>query len=123
MTRSLPLPKRNDVSIAMCKTVFAPKLCIDCDACVDICPMDCITFTADGEEQDLRKRLNAPAFNITQDILIGRVSKRPHHGQDEDVCLHCGLCAGVAPQVRGICRNPFIQMTPRRLRQSIVRNR
>jgi formate dehydrogenase beta subunit len=43
------------------QTVFTAKLCIECDACVDICPMDCITFTADGEEADLRERLKAPA--------------------------------------------------------------
>jgi NADPH-dependent glutamate synthase beta subunit-like oxidoreductase len=80
------------------ETVFAGKLCIECDACVDICPMDCITFTADGEEPDLRKRLNAPAMNPTQDIYVagglktGRVMVK-----DEDMCLHCGLCAERCP--------------------------
>ena len=80
------------------QTVFTPKLCIECDACVDICPMDCITFTADGEEQDLRGRLNAPARNMTQDLYLdgglktGRVMVK-----DEDVCLHCGLCAERCP--------------------------
>ena len=80
------------------ETVFAAKLCIECDACVDICPMDCITFTADGEEADLRTRLNAPAMNPTQDIYVagglktGRVMVK-----DEDMCLHCGLCAERCP--------------------------
>ena len=80
------------------ETVFAGKLCIECDACVDICPMDCITFTADGEETDLRTRLNAPALDLTQDIYVagglktGRVMVK-----DEDMCLHCGLCAERCP--------------------------
>jgi len=80
------------------ETVFAAKLCIECDACVDICPMDCITFTSDGEEADLRTRLNAPALNLTQDLYLanglktGRVMVK-----DEDMCLHCGLCAERCP--------------------------
>jgi formate dehydrogenase beta subunit len=80
------------------QTVFAPKLCIECDACVDICPMDCITFTVNGEESDLRGRLSAPAHNLTQDLYVadglktGRVMVK-----DEDVCLHCGLCAERCP--------------------------
>src|SRR5215468_7795649 len=53
------------------QTVFTPKLCIECDACVDICPMDCITFTGDVEEQALRGRLNAPSLNPTQDLYVG----------------------------------------------------
>jgi NADPH-dependent glutamate synthase beta subunit-like oxidoreductase len=80
------------------QTVFATKLCIECDACVDICPMDCITFTANGGEAELRKRLNAPAQNLSQDLYVsdslktGRVMVK-----DEDVCLHCGLCAERCP--------------------------
>jgi NADPH-dependent glutamate synthase beta subunit-like oxidoreductase len=80
------------------ETVFAPKLCIECDACVDICPVDCITFTAPGDESELRTRLSAPANNLTQDLYIenglktGRVMVK-----DEDVCLHCGLCAERCP--------------------------
>jgi formate dehydrogenase beta subunit len=80
------------------QTVFAAPLCIECDACVDICPMDCITFTLNGEEADLRKRLKAPAVNVTQDLYVssnlktGRVMVK-----DEDVCLHCGLCAERCP--------------------------
>ena len=76
---------------------FAPK-CIECDACVDICPTSCITFTADGEEDELRPRLKVPALNLTQDIYVadglktGRVMVK-----DEDVCLHCGLCAERCP--------------------------
>ena len=80
------------------QTVFAASLCIECDACVDICPMDCITFTPNGEEADLRQRLEAPAINLTQDLYVqnglktGRVMVK-----DEDVCLHCGLCAERCP--------------------------
>jgi formate dehydrogenase (NADP+) beta subunit len=80
------------------QTVFAPKLCIECDACVDICPMDCISFTVNGEEADLRTRLKAPALNLAQDLYVsgglktGRVMVK-----DEDVCLHCGLCAERCP--------------------------
>jgi NADPH-dependent glutamate synthase beta subunit-like oxidoreductase len=80
------------------ETVFTDSLCIECDACVDICPMDCITFTDDGEEAELRTRLKAPALNETQDLYVsgplptGRVMVK-----DEDVCLHCGLCAERCP--------------------------
>jgi formate dehydrogenase (NADP+) beta subunit len=80
------------------ETVFAAKLCIECDACVDICPMDCITFTADGDEADLRSRLNAPALNLTQDIYVaGGLKTGRVMAKDEDMCLHCGLCAERCP--------------------------
>ena len=80
------------------QTVFTPKLCIECDACVDICPMDCITFTEDGEEAELRRRLNAPASNPTQDIYVASGLKTERvMVKDEDVCLHCGLCAERCP--------------------------
>lgn len=80
------------------QTVFTTNLCIECDACADICPTDCITFTQNGSEEDLRRRLNAPAVNREQDLYIsldlktGRVMVK-----DEDVCLHCGLCAERCP--------------------------
>ena len=80
------------------QTVFTPRLCIECDACVDICPMDCITFTANGDESDLRSRLSAPAFNLTQDLYISDAVKTGRiMAKDEDVCLHCGLCAERCP--------------------------
>jgi len=80
------------------QTVFADKLCIECDACVDICPMDCISFTQNGEEQDLRSRLNAPAKNATQDLYVsGGLKTGRIMAKDEDVCLHCGLCAERCP--------------------------
>jgi ferredoxin len=80
------------------QTVFTAQSCIECDACVDICPMDCISFVADGGEKELRERLMAPAKNLTQDLYLqdglktGRVMVK-----DEDVCLHCGLCAERCP--------------------------
>ena len=80
------------------QTVFTENLCIECDACVDICPMDCITFTENAEEPDLRAMLMAPADNAEQDLYVsedlptGRVMVK-----DEDVCLHCGLCAERCP--------------------------
>jgi len=80
------------------QTVFTDRLCIECDACVDICPMDCITFTANGDEKDLRTRLNAPARNATQDLYIsGPLKTGRIMAKDEDVCLHCGLCAERCP--------------------------
>ena len=80
------------------QTVFATKLCIECDACVDICPMDCITFTSNGEETDLRARLNAPALDPTQDLYVSETLKTGRiMAKDEDVCLHCGLCAERCP--------------------------
>ena len=80
------------------QTVFTPGQCIECDACVDICPMDCITFTADGEEADLRERLNAPALNLAQDLYVeGGLKTGRIMAKDEDVCLHCGLCAERCP--------------------------
>ena len=80
------------------QTVFSGRLCIECDACVDICPMDCITFTANGEEQDLRTRLRAPARNLSQDLYVsGPLKTGRIMAKDEDVCLHCGLCAERRP--------------------------
>jgi NADPH-dependent glutamate synthase beta subunit-like oxidoreductase len=80
------------------QTVFTSKLCIECDACVDICPMDCISFVPNGEETDLRARLNAPAKNLTQDLYVQEELKTGRAMvKDEDVCLHCGLCAERCP--------------------------
>ncbi len=80
------------------QTVFSAPLCIECDACVDICPMDCITFTADGPEDDLRGRLKAPAPNKSQDLYVAKgLATGRIMAKDEDVCLHCGLCAERCP--------------------------
>jgi len=80
------------------QTVFTPDLCIECDACMDICPTSCISFTANGEETDLRKRLSAPAENTAQDLYVSSELKTSRvMVKDEDVCLHCGLCAERCP--------------------------
>jgi formate dehydrogenase beta subunit len=80
------------------QTVFSEVLCIECDACMDICPMDSITFATDGAEPDLRKRLKAPALNLAQDLYVSGALKTSRiMVKDEDVCLHCGLCAERCP--------------------------
>ncbi len=94
------------------QTVFSAQLCIECDACVDICPMDCITFTVNREEADLRKHLNAPSHNLSQDLYVqdglktGRVMVK-----DEDVCLHCGLCAERCPTGAWDMQKFLLEMT------------
>ena len=94
------------------QTVFTAPLCIECDACVDICPMDCITFTENGDEEDLRARLRAPASNTHQALYLadglktGRVMVK-----DEDVCLHCGLCAERCPTGAWDMNKFYLEMT------------
>ena len=81
------------------QTVFTAKLCIECDACIDICPVDCLTITPNGTEVQLRSRLKAPAANVSQALYVS--SDLPQTGRvmvkDEDVCVHCGLCAERCP--------------------------
>ena len=81
------------------QTVFAAKLCIECDACVDVCPVNCLTMTHNGDEVDLRTRLTAPAENVTQDLYVS--DSLPQTARvmvkDEDLCVHCGLCAERCP--------------------------
>ena len=80
------------------QTVFDTPKCIECDACVDICPMDCISFTANGTEEDLRQRLTAPSLHRDQDLYISGALKTGRiMAKDEDLCLHCGLCAERCP--------------------------
>ncbi len=95
------------------QTVFNEKLCIECDACVDICPMDCITFTPNAEEQDLRTQLNAPARNLAQDLYVSSTLKMTGRvmAKDEDVCLHCGLCAERCPTGAWDMQKFLIEMT------------
>ena len=107
-----------DVHVRLCglncdvETVFADRLCIECDACVDICPMDCIRFTPDGEEAEVRARLNAPSDNASQDLNVGAGLKTGRiMAKDEDVCLHCGLCAERCPTGAWDMQKFLLQMT------------
>jgi len=94
------------------QTVFTDKLCIECDACVDICPMDCISFVPNGTEDDLRGRLNAPAKNLTQDLYVSGALKTGRiMAKDEDVCLHCGLCAERCPTGAWDMQKFLVEMT------------
>ena len=80
------------------QTVFTANTCIECDACVDICPTDCITFTSNGEEQDLRQRMLAPAETLDQDLYVSDVLGTGRiMAKNEDLCLHCGLCSERCP--------------------------
>ena len=81
------------------QTVFEAKLCIECDACIDICPVDCLTMTANGPEEELRKRLKAPALNLTQPLFVSTPLQHTARVmvKDEDLCVHCGLCAERCP--------------------------
>ncbi|UCD67637.1 MAG: FAD-dependent oxidoreductase [Betaproteobacteria bacterium] len=94
------------------QTVFSSPLCIECDACVDICPMDCISFTEDGEEQEVREKLSAPAQNLSQDLYVAGALKTGRvMVKDEDVCLHCGLCAERCPTGAWDMRKFLLNMT------------
>ena len=81
------------------QTVFSEELCIECDACVDICPTDCINFISNGTEEEVRNSLRIPALNLNQDILVSDnlIQTARVMIKDEDVCLHCGLCAERCP--------------------------
>ena len=93
------------------ETVFKEKICIECDACVDICPTECITFTSNGEEGDLRERLKAPAEDRDQALYVsdglktGRVMVK-----DENICLHCGMCAERCPTGAWDMQKFFLRM-------------
>ena len=81
------------------QTHFTDSLCIECDACLDVCPVDCLTITRNGDEHDLRTRLRVPALNTAQAIFVSGALKHTARVmvKDEDVCLHCGLCAERCP--------------------------
>ena len=81
------------------ETHFTANLCIECDACVDVCPVNCLTITAGGDEVDLRTRLSAPAANLAQAVYQSDALPQTRRAmvKDEDICLHCGLCAERCP--------------------------
>ena len=81
------------------QTHFAAPLCIECDACVDVCPVNCLTITANGEEEELRQRLTVPALNLRQPLYVSEPLPQTQRVmvKDEDICVHCGLCAERCP--------------------------
>lgn len=80
------------------QTVFVDELCIECDSCVDVCPMDCINFTQNGDEDTLRQNLRVPATDANEPLLVsGTLKTQNVMVKDEDVCLHCGFCAERCP--------------------------
>ena len=98
-------PEQVAIEVSRClncdiQTVFTPPKCIECDACIDVCPTNCLTITTNhSPEADLRQRLSAPAVNLTQDIYLSEPLPQTTRVmvKDEDVCLHCGLCAERCP--------------------------
>jgi ferredoxin len=100
------------------ETHFTDSLCIECDACIDICPVDCLTITANGDEPDLRERLLAPAQNLEQALFVSGPLKQTGRVmvKDENVCLHCGLCAERCPTYawdmrRFVLQQPYAGVT------------
>jgi len=81
------------------QTVFTDALCIECDACIDVCPVDCLTITHNGEEEDLRKRLKVATLDADQPMFVSGALKQTGRimVKDENVCVHCGLCAERCP--------------------------
>ena len=81
------------------QTVFDASLCIECDACIDVCPVDCLTITQNGDEDDLRSRLTIPAKNKEQDLYVSEPLPQTNRVmvKDEDLCVHCSLCAERCP--------------------------
>jgi ferredoxin len=81
------------------QTVFEAKLCIECDACIDICPVDCLTITHNGDEAELRGRLRSPALEPTQPLYVSAALPQTARVmvKDENLCVHCGLCAERCP--------------------------
>jgi len=80
------------------QTIFSDKLCIECDACMDICPTSCISFVHNAEEDELRLTLQAKAENLDQSLMVSELLKTQRvMVKDEDLCLHCGLCAERCP--------------------------
>jgi formate dehydrogenase (NADP+) beta subunit len=94
------------------QTHFTDALCIECDACIDICPVDCLTIAPNGDEGDLRQRLTAPAENVDQPLFVSGGLKQTGRVmvKDENVCLHCGLCAERCPTYAWDMRKSLVQI-------------
>jgi formate dehydrogenase (NADP+) beta subunit len=94
------------------QTHFTDALCIECDACIDICPVDCLTIAPNGDEADLRQRLTAPAEQVDQPLFVSGGLKQTGRVmvKDENVCLHCGLCAERCPTYAWDMRKSLVQL-------------
>jgi NADPH-dependent glutamate synthase beta subunit-like oxidoreductase/ferredoxin len=94
------------------ETHFIDSLCIECDACIDICPVDCLAITPNAEEPELRTRLMAPADNLEQPLFVSGALKQTRRVmvKDENVCLHCGLCAERCPTYAWDMRKFMLQI-------------
>ena len=94
------------------ETHFTDSLCIECDACIDICPVDCLTITPDAPEPELRTRFLAPALNLEQPLFASGPLKQTRRlmVKDENVCLHCGLCAERCPTYAWDMRKFVVQI-------------
>jgi formate dehydrogenase (NADP+) beta subunit len=81
------------------QTVFTADLCIECDACIDICPVDCLAIAPNGTEQELSSRLKAARLDLTQQLFVSEPLKQTARVmlKDENICVHCGLCAERCP--------------------------
>jgi NADPH-dependent glutamate synthase beta subunit-like oxidoreductase len=94
------------------ETHFIDSLCIECDACIDICPVDCLAIAPDGDEAELRARVKAPAENVDQPLFVSDKLKQTGRVmlKDENICLHCGLCAERCPTYAWDMRKFVLQL-------------
>jgi ferredoxin len=81
------------------QTVFTAKLCIECDACIDICPVDCLAIAPNGDELELAARLKAARLSPEQPLFVSAPLQHTARVmlKDENLCVHCGLCAERCP--------------------------
>jgi ferredoxin len=93
------------------QTVFFDSLCIECDACLDICPTQCLTITPDGEKEELVQRLKAPVLEPEQPMFVSDALKQTGRVmvKDENFCIHCGLCAERCPTSAWDMQKSFLE--------------
>jgi NADPH-dependent glutamate synthase beta subunit-like oxidoreductase len=110
-------PEQTDVEVERClncdiQTHFTDQLCIECDACIDICPTDCLTIAPNGDEAEIEARLTAPRINPDQPLFVSGPLKQTQRVmvKDENVCVHCGLCAERCPTYAWDMRKFVVQI-------------